>query len=85
MLEKEEGWLQEEKPPGRSLLDGGGAGPTDRAEPLPSHGHTEASLHDETRNHSTATEERRGEENIFISRLYGNNQISSLRFVLFVN
>lgn len=62
MLEKEEGWLQEEKPPGRSLLDGGGAGPTDRAEPLPSHGHTEASLHDETRNHSTATEERRGEE-----------------------
>ena len=63
MLEKEEEWLQEEKPPGRSLLDRGGADPMDRAELLPSHGHTEASLHDETRNHSAATEEeRRGEE-----------------------
>lgn len=57
MFEKEEGQQQGEKRAGRSLLDRGGAGPEGRAEPLPSHGHTEASLHDETTDHSTAPEE----------------------------
>ncbi len=53
----EEQEQQEEQPAGRSLLDGGYAGPEDRAELLPSHGRTEASLHDETTNRSTAAEE----------------------------
>lgn len=58
-MPEEEEEEQQEKPAGRSLLDVEGAGPGDRAEPLPSHGDTEANLHDGTTNHSTATEDRR--------------------------
>jgi len=48
---------EEQKPAGRSLLDEEGGGPEDTTEPLPSHGGTEASLHDGNTDHSAATEE----------------------------
>lgn len=48
---------EEERPAGRSLLDGGGAGPGGRAEPLSFHGCTAANLHDGTPDRSTAPEE----------------------------
>lgn len=53
---------EEERPAGRSLLDGGGAGPGGRAEPLSFHGRTAANLHDGTPDRSTAPEKDGQEE-----------------------